>query len=192
MRAKVSLGPPRQAAQEGDAGGTHPAAVKISAAVLPSHPGTGCPYTSAHTWTWQIQSVLEICEWIQEGLRRRLAVALRHQLPIHVRPHLQLADPFHVLHGCKQTSGKIVAAVLRRTPAPAARTCLPAAVNRKLPLSFLESSNVKKCRPPSCCRRMPSPAARTRPSRPVAVAIRCITADLRRVQKDCGSSKMQH
>ena len=49
MRAKVSRGPPRHAAQEGLAGGTQPAAAKISAAVLPSQPGTGSPYTSAHT-----------------------------------------------------------------------------------------------------------------------------------------------
>ncbi len=52
MRAKVSRGPPRHAAQEGLAGGTQPAAAKISAAVLPSQPGTGNPYTSAHTCTW--------------------------------------------------------------------------------------------------------------------------------------------
>ena len=49
MRANVSRGPPRHAAQDGLAGGTQPAAVKISAAVLPSQPGTGRPYTSAHT-----------------------------------------------------------------------------------------------------------------------------------------------
>ena len=49
MRAKVSRGPPRHAAQDGLAGGTHPAAAKISAAVFPSQPGTGSPYTSAHT-----------------------------------------------------------------------------------------------------------------------------------------------
>ena len=50
MRANVSRGPPRHAAQEGLAGGTQPAAAKISAAVLPSQPGTGRPYTSAHTY----------------------------------------------------------------------------------------------------------------------------------------------
>lgn len=49
MRANVSRGPPRHAAQDGLAGGTQPAAAKISAAVLPSQPGTGSPYTSAHT-----------------------------------------------------------------------------------------------------------------------------------------------
>ncbi len=49
MRAKVSRGPPRQAAHEGAAGVTQPASSKISAAVLPSHPGTGTVYTSAHT-----------------------------------------------------------------------------------------------------------------------------------------------
>lgn len=50
MRAKVSRGPPRQAAQLGAAGVTQPASSKISAAVLPSQPGTGIVYTSAHTW----------------------------------------------------------------------------------------------------------------------------------------------
>lgn len=49
MRAKVSRGPPRQAAQLGAAGVTQPAASKISAAVLPSQPGTGSVYTSPHT-----------------------------------------------------------------------------------------------------------------------------------------------
>ncbi len=49
MRAKVSRGPPRQAAQLGAAGVTQPASSKISAAVLPSQPGTGIVYTSAHT-----------------------------------------------------------------------------------------------------------------------------------------------
>ena len=49
MRAKVSLGPPKQAAQLGAAGGVHPAASKICAAVLPSQPATGKPYRSAHT-----------------------------------------------------------------------------------------------------------------------------------------------
>jgi hypothetical protein len=43
MRAKVSRGPPRQAAHEGLAGGTQPASWKISAAVLPPQPGTGSP-----------------------------------------------------------------------------------------------------------------------------------------------------
>ena len=41
MRAKVSRGPPKQAAQLGAAGVTQPAASKICAAVLPSQPGTG-------------------------------------------------------------------------------------------------------------------------------------------------------
>ena len=49
MRAKVSLGPPKHAAQEGGAGATQPAASKIWKAVLPSQPGTGKPYRSAHT-----------------------------------------------------------------------------------------------------------------------------------------------
>jgi hypothetical protein len=49
MRANVSRGPPKHAAHDGLAGGTQPAAVKISAAVLPSQPGTGRPYTSAQT-----------------------------------------------------------------------------------------------------------------------------------------------
>ena len=43
MRAKVSLGPPRQAAQLGDAGGTAPAASKTSAAVLPSQEASCLP-----------------------------------------------------------------------------------------------------------------------------------------------------
>jgi hypothetical protein len=55
MRAKVSLGPPRQAAQLGAAGVTQPASSKISAAVFPSQPGTGSVYTSAHTWQQQQQ-----------------------------------------------------------------------------------------------------------------------------------------
>ena len=51
MRANVSRGPPRQAAHEGAAGGTHPTAAKISAAVLPfGSPGTGSAYTSAQTF----------------------------------------------------------------------------------------------------------------------------------------------
>lgn len=41
MRAKVSCGPPKQAAQDGEAGVTHPASSKIWAAVLPSQPATG-------------------------------------------------------------------------------------------------------------------------------------------------------
>lgn len=49
MRAKVSLGPPKQAAQLGAAGVVQPAASKICAAVLPSQPATGSPYRSAHT-----------------------------------------------------------------------------------------------------------------------------------------------
>lgn len=49
MRANVSLGPPKQAAQLGAAGVVHPAASKICAAVLPSHPATGKPYKSAQT-----------------------------------------------------------------------------------------------------------------------------------------------
>jgi hypothetical protein len=49
MRAKVSRGPPRHAAQLGAAGVVQPASSKISAAVLPSQPGTGSVYTSAHT-----------------------------------------------------------------------------------------------------------------------------------------------
>ena len=40
-RAKVSLGPPKHAAQEGAAGATQPAASKISAAVRPLQPATG-------------------------------------------------------------------------------------------------------------------------------------------------------
>ena len=48
-RAKVSTGPPMQAAHDGAAGVTQPASWKISAAVLPSQPGTGLEYTSAHT-----------------------------------------------------------------------------------------------------------------------------------------------
>ena len=49
MRANVSLGPPKQAAQLGAAGVVQPAASKICAAVFPSHPATGKPYRSAHT-----------------------------------------------------------------------------------------------------------------------------------------------
>ena len=49
MRAKVSFGPPKQAAQLGAAGVVQPAASKICAAVLPSQPATGSPYRSAHT-----------------------------------------------------------------------------------------------------------------------------------------------
>lgn len=49
MRAKVSRGPPKQAAHEGAAGVMQPAASKIWAAVLPPHPGTGRAYTSAQT-----------------------------------------------------------------------------------------------------------------------------------------------
>lgn len=49
MRAKVSLGPPKHAAHDGAAGVVQPDSSKISAAVLPSQPGTGSVYTSAHT-----------------------------------------------------------------------------------------------------------------------------------------------
>lgn len=49
IRAKVSRGPPKQAAHEGAAGVMQPAASKISAAVLPPQPGTGKLYTSPHT-----------------------------------------------------------------------------------------------------------------------------------------------
>jgi hypothetical protein len=41
MRANVSRGPPRHAAHDGAAGVVQPASSKISAAVLPSQPGTG-------------------------------------------------------------------------------------------------------------------------------------------------------
>lgn len=50
IRANVSFGPPKHAAHDGAPGATHPAASKISAAVLPSQPGTGTLYTSAHTF----------------------------------------------------------------------------------------------------------------------------------------------
>lgn len=50
MRANVSRGPPRHAAQLGAAGVVQPASSKISAAVLPSQPGTGSVYTSAQTF----------------------------------------------------------------------------------------------------------------------------------------------
>ena len=50
IRAYVSLGPPRHAAQLGLAGVSQPASWKIWDAVLPSQPGTGMPYTSIHTF----------------------------------------------------------------------------------------------------------------------------------------------
>jgi hypothetical protein len=46
----VSLGPPKHAAHDGGAGVSHPDSSNICAAVLPSHPGTGTLYTSAHTF----------------------------------------------------------------------------------------------------------------------------------------------
>lgn len=58
MRANVSLGPPRQAAQLGAAGVMQPAASKIWAAVLPSQPATGKPYRSAHTCMYMEVSAL--------------------------------------------------------------------------------------------------------------------------------------
>ena len=50
MRAYVSCGPPRQAAQEGEAGVSQPASAKIWAAVRPSQPGTGRPKRSKYTF----------------------------------------------------------------------------------------------------------------------------------------------
>ncbi len=50
MRAYVSCGPPRHAAQDGEAGVSHPASSKIWAAVFPSQPATGSVYTSAQTF----------------------------------------------------------------------------------------------------------------------------------------------
>ncbi len=50
IRAYVSLGPPRHAAQLGLAGVSQPASWKIWEAVLPSQPGTGMPYTSIQTF----------------------------------------------------------------------------------------------------------------------------------------------
>ena len=76
MRAKVSLGPPRHAAQLGDAGGTQPAALNTSAAVFPSHPGTGCPYTSAQTCSrfgrWGLRA------WTPDAKAEALGLQCRH------------------------------------------------------------------------------------------------------------------
>lgn len=82
-RGRMQLSP-RQAAQEGEAGVSHPAFSKMADAVSPSHPGTGSEYTSAHTFcvagTRNVGTLTCCC-----ALWKSLAAAMKSSVlpPVH-------------------------------------------------------------------------------------------------------------
>lgn len=89
MRAQVSRGPPRQAAQDGAAGVSQPAFEKTSAHVIPSAPGTGRVYKSNHTCRdqlhrhqliqWQFLQFLCCFQWLNSSYRTSVQHHLRKQ-----------------------------------------------------------------------------------------------------------------